>query len=157
MFKAIPGAPYHKVNEYGEVISTKPRLVRGAILYTKFLPKSIYEGYYYVYYGGRPHKVSRLVAEVFLGNPDNLPVVDHLDEDRLNDHATNLEYVTHKENVVRSSGKPVEQLDPETDEVISVFRSKKAAADHLGILNTSIGEAIKKNRKSGGFKWRYSL
>ena len=40
----------------------------------------------------------RLVAKYFISNPNNLPVVNHIDENRLNNNVDNLEWVTHKEN-----------------------------------------------------------
>lgn len=40
----------------------------------------------------------RLVAELYIPNPNNLPQVDHLDCNKLNNHYTNLEWVTNKEN-----------------------------------------------------------
>jgi len=42
--------------------------------------------------------VHRLVAELYVPNPYNLPEVDHLDTNKLNNHYTNLEWVTYKEN-----------------------------------------------------------
>ena len=47
--------------------------------------------------------VHRLVAEHFITNINNLPEVDHLDSNPLNCIAENLEWVTHKENMVRAS------------------------------------------------------
>ena len=44
----------------------------------------------------------RLVAEVYLDNPDNLPEVDHLDNNRFNNHYTNLEWVSGEENRKRA-------------------------------------------------------
>lgn len=40
----------------------------------------------------------RLVATYFIPNPDNLPMVNHKDENKLNNHYSNLEWVTAKEN-----------------------------------------------------------
>lgn len=40
----------------------------------------------------------RLVAQAFIPNPNNLPVVNHIDEDRLNNDISNLEWVTYQEN-----------------------------------------------------------
>lgn len=41
----------------------------------------------------------RLVAEHFLDNPDNLPIVNHLDGNKLNNNVTNLEWATYSDNV----------------------------------------------------------
>ncbi len=51
----------------------------------------------------RNYYVHRLVAEVFIGKPENGEfVVDHLDHNRRNNYAGNLEWVTQKENIQRS-------------------------------------------------------
>lgn len=42
--------------------------------------------------------VHRLVAQVFIPNPDNLPHVDHINTDRLDNYYKNLRWVTAKEN-----------------------------------------------------------
>lgn len=47
-------------------------------------------------------RVHRLVAYQFVPNPNNYPVVDHLDCDKGHNHYTNLEWVTVLENTQRA-------------------------------------------------------
>lgn len=44
----------------------------------------------------------RLVAEAFIPNPDNLPYVNHKDENKLNNNINNLEWISSSENALYS-------------------------------------------------------
>lgn len=44
-------------------------------------------------------KISRLVATVYLPNPENLHIVMHLDNNPANDYYRNLKWGTQKENI----------------------------------------------------------
>lgn len=59
--------------------------------------------YYYVNlqtdeHGRKLRKLSRLVAKAFIPNTRGVPVVDHIDRDKLNDNVDNLRWVTYLEN-----------------------------------------------------------
>jgi len=111
--------------------------------------------------------VHRLVAMAFLPNPNNLPQVNHKDENPQNNHVSNLEWCTHKYNInygtaMQRSGekrrKPILQLDRETMTIIGKFNSIKEAAEQLNINYASLKNCLRKvngQETSGGFKWRF--
>ena len=87
------------VTEDGRVISTKYGK-------TREIKPSIGKGYYKLnlYFNNKrfSFRVHRLVAEIYHPNPNNLPEVEHIDDDKLNNHISNLEWVTHSENMDRA-------------------------------------------------------
>ena len=49
--------------------------------------------------GKREHfKVHRLIARHYLLNPENYPLVDHIDRNKFNNHKDNLRWCTHTTN-----------------------------------------------------------
>lgn len=106
--------------------------------------------------------IHRLVAEAFIPNPDNLPEVNHIDEDKANNCVYNLEwctreynhaYGTARERNVQSKRKVVQKLDPITGAVIQEYPSLAAAARAVGcgINNCVTG----RSKLAHGYQWRY--
>lgn len=46
----------------------------------------------------KSHNVHKLVARAFISNPDNLPCINHIDEDKTNNIVNNLEYCSYSYN-----------------------------------------------------------
>ena len=82
-------------------ISNKGR-VKSLYNKSKILRPGKRKGYFFVWlYKNKKRKqysIHRLVAEHFLLNPDNLPVVNHKDENKLNNNVENLEWCTVEYN-----------------------------------------------------------
>ena len=115
-------------------------------------------GYYSIRFGKgkRNYLVNVLVALTFHPNPNNKPQVDHLDENKLNNDADNLEWVTAKENTERALGKQIIQYDlngNKIGEFISIIR----AMESLGKTNPSIIHKVLRNERptAFGYKWKY--
>lgn len=71
-------------------------------------PTKLKNGYYSVQlYNDGARKIQyihRLVAEAFIPNPDNLPWINHKDEDKTNNNVSNLEWCTQKYNTNYGTG-----------------------------------------------------
>ena len=99
----IPGFIGYHVSKTGNVYSRYVRGSRGKLSndFTLLRPKKRPK-YHSVslYRDGKSTKifVHRLVAMVYLSNPNNLPIVMHLDNNIYNNHYKNLKWGTYKEN-----------------------------------------------------------
>lgn len=122
----------------------------------RILKPEIRKGYYSVdlMKDGKRYKfrVHRLVAEAFVPNPDNLPMVNHKDEDRLNNIASNLEWCDNTYNSQYPNDLGVYCFD-----LNKYFKSASEAAVHTGVCRTSIVKCCNhKLQQAGGMLWCYS-
>ena len=117
--------------------------------------------------------VHRLVANAFIQNPLNLPVINHRDENPLNNHVDNLEFCTQKYNsnygscqkrrVAKLKGKFVNgplakqvlQFD-EDGNLVKTWPSAHEVERQLGFTVSNICSCCRGKRESAyGFVWRY--
>ena len=134
----------------------------------QFLKGSIGEHGYRYYRLSKDNKkkmfyAHRLVAEAFLDNPQELPVVNHIDGNKLNNSIYNLRLITKSENVfaalydtkTNKTAKVVIQYDLQ-DNYIATFPSAAAAARQLGLDSSTITKVCRgQNKTHGGFKFKY--
>jgi len=60
------------------------------------LKKQIKNGYLFI----NSRRTHRIIAIAYLDNPNNLPVVNHKDGNKLNNNVENLEWCTQKDNMI---------------------------------------------------------
>lgn len=111
---------------------------------------------------GKNKHVHRLVAEVFLENPLDLPQVNHKDENKKNNCVENLEWCNSLYNVrygtgqkrrVEAAMKKYAVINLETGEI---YQCPVDAYKATGIHNDSISRACRgKSKTAGGYHWEY--
>lgn len=116
--------------------------------------------------------VHRLVAEIFIPNPNGYKEVNHKDENSFNNCVDNLEWCTRKYNLnygnhnkklsearinCPSTSKPVVQMKPDGT-IIQTFTSIREAARSLGSVKRD-GNILRacqgKYKTCFGYKWSY--
>lgn len=118
----------------------------------------------------KSYTIHRLVAIVFIPNPNGFPYVNHKDEDRLNNSVDNLEWCTPSYNIHYGTAikklsdakrnhpamsKPVLQFNLDGT-FVAEYPSANEAARMTGIKQGNISSCCNRTTKStNGFIWRY--
>ena len=100
--------PLRDFEDSYEVETAAPHRIR-KIGSDKFVTTSMHHsGYYYIALNGRSYQLHRILAKHFIPNPDNLPQVDHIDRNPLNNSIENLRWVSNSDNL-RNRGRYTQQ------------------------------------------------
>lgn len=182
-WRDIPGYEgAYSASNMGRIMSL-PRITYGGRRWKgRILSQQIVKGYYKTsLYGEHDKKlvsVHRLVALAFLPNPNNYPMINHKDENPLNNNVDNLEWCNASYNVnygtriakyaaTRSRvskgiiphpemQKPTAKISLATGEILCVYPSASEAARQCGLLESKISLVCNGKRyTTGGYKWQY--
>lgn len=165
-----------RVSNYGRIMGY-PRISKdNRYLPPRILKGSLYSNGYLVVklrFDGLLKRVAihRLVAETFIHNPNGLPIINHKDENKLNNRADNLEWCTQQynnnygtavqrrtESFVKNNSKAVRQYSL-SGELIKEYRSIADAARASGACMSEISSCcnLRDNVISAnGFQWRFT-
>ena len=149
IFKDIAGFEgLYQVSNLGRVKTLKSGKIKATgncrgYLYVTLSKNSIYKSY----------SVHRLVAQAFLENPDNLPQVNHIDQNKQNNKVSNLEWCDNQYNQRYSNAKKIGaykdgKLIKEYDAIVDV----KQDGFHLRSVYAALSGQYK---SSGGYHWQY--
>ena len=100
-------------------------------------------------------RTHRLIAMTFIPNPNNYPVINHINHNRLDNRAENLEWCTIWYNNRYSKARKVVQLDKNYN-LIKVWDCISDAYRELGVSVGNISKCcINKRFMTGNCYWRY--
>ena len=115
----------------------------------------------------KTHKVHRLVAKAFLPNPNNLPQVNHKDEDKTNNmiwvnedgsidyNKSNLEWCDNEYNINYSWSVPIYSINLHNGEY-NKYSSLTDAYIKTGVHKSAISRVLNNKRnKAGDYIWRH--
>ena len=97
-------------------------------------------------------RIHRLVAYVFIPNPNNLPQINHKDGNTKNNNINNLEWVTHSENMLHAYEHGLISKKVGTNSVLSKYPEEtiKSVINDLKNTELSVPELSKKYKISKG-------
>ena len=91
---------FYQVSNLGRVRNNRGRILKTTLSRDGYLQAPCFHP------DRKRHTIHRLVAVAFLPNPENKPVVDHIDRNRVNNKVQNLRWATVCENARNTERKP---------------------------------------------------
>ena len=154
----IDGFPEYRVDRSGNVYNSKQQILKPDVSSKGYLRVSLSNATI-------KHKrflVHRLVAQAFIPNPEKLAQVNHIDGDKANNNAENLEWCTPLANLLHSDiiAKASKAKERKIRCVTSgkIYSSINEAVCELGVSHSNIVACCAGRRnKCGGMEWKYEM
>lgn len=108
IFKDVQSNPDYQVSNKGNIIKKAKTVIvkkNNGIQFVRqynakvMKPQLVSSGYLQIHLGDRFYYVHRLVAEAFLPNKENLPIINHKDQIKTHNNVENLEWCDHSYNL----------------------------------------------------------
>jgi hypothetical protein len=101
----------------------------------------------------KSHYAHRLVAEAFINNLDNKRTINHKDGNKLNNDISNLEWNTHKENIVHAFNSGIknnEHFKKKIKDLYTgdIFLGVKSVSEKFGISKYSLYKSLSGDRNN---------
>lgn len=152
IFKVIKEYPLYSVSTEGRIRKNSNR----KILNPTQKPTGYMQVNLFMSDGRRKKEyVHRLVALTFIPNPNHLPEVNHIDRVRDNNNVTNLEWVTRRENIAKSTRPRSVYVRGISGEDMGVFKTIGDACLALGLTDSNVSACLHGRQKTHkGFVFR---
>jgi hypothetical protein len=147
---AIRGYPGYEIDETGVVYGLKGQPLK-QFKRAEYLSVNLYR-----FGKGTLHTVHRLVAEHFVPNPDNLPEVDHDDDDKENNHKSNLVWCTCQYNSEKANCK--RRYKAERDGEVHIVTNMVQFCKEHGLSKGTVWDVLSgKCKQHGGWTFEYVI
>lgn len=174
-WRDIPGYEgYYQVSSYGRIKSLPRGKHNPRWKNQNAIRKQSIKKHYYQVNLSKDGKIQwravhRLVALAFLPNPNNLPQVNHKDENKANNHVSNLEWCDAVHNMNHGTVRQrmshtkltkdykTKVLQVKDGKTIAIYNSANDASRKTGISLSAICKVCQgqpKYKTAGGYKWK---